>query len=305
VGYADSEEKFMEYSQLIYDNLKEYHELYDIYNDYDGINNIKTINDNAGIEPVKVDKKIIDLLVFAKAEYIETNGKTNVALGAVLSIWHDYRTEGTEDPENAKLPSMEELVSAAEHIDINDVIIDEANSTVFLNDKEMTLDVGSIAKGYATEQVSKLAKEKGFVSGLISVGGNVRGIGNKADSNENWNVGIQNPDKESENNVLKIVYLSDSSLVTSGNYERYYTVNGKNYNHIINQETLFPSEYFASVSIICKDSGSADALSTAIFSMPYDEGKELIDSMLDTEAMWVFDDGVIMYSENFEELIKE
>lgn len=305
VGYAESEEKFTEYSQLIYDDLKEYHELYDIYNDYEGINNIKTINDNAGIKPIKVDKKIIDLILFAKDEYVETNGKTNIALGSVLIIWHDYRTEGIENPESAKLPSIDKLKAAAEHIDINSVIVDKTNSTVFLSDPDMRLDVGAIAKGYATEQVSRLAKEKGLVSAIISVGGNVRGLGNKADTNEQWSVGIQNPNKESENNVLKLVYLSDKSLVTSGNYERYYTVNGKKYNHIINQETLFPSEYFASVSIICKNSGKADGLSTAVFSMPYEQGKELIDSLPDTEAMWVYNNGEIKYSENFEKLVKE
>lgn len=305
VGYADSEEQFKGYSQVIYDNLKEYHELYDIYNDYDGINNIKTINDNAGINPVKVDKRIIDLLAFAKDEYAITNGKTNIALGSVLKIWHEHRTEGIDNPENASLPSIEQLKTAEKHTDINNVIIDETNSTVFLSDSDMSLDVGAIAKGYATEQVTKIAKEKGFVSGLISVGGNVRGIGNKADNNEKWNVGIQNPNKESENNILKVVNLSDKSLVTSGNYERYYTVNGKRYNHIINEETLFPSEYFASVSIICEDSGNADVLSTAVFCMPFEQGKEFIDSMPDTEAMWVFNDGEIEYSENFEKLIKE
>jgi len=304
VGYADTEEKFTEYSQLIYDDLKEYHELYDIYNNYDGINNIKTINDNAGIKAVKVDKKIIDLLIFAKNEYIETKGKTNVALGAVLSIWHDYRTEGIEDPENAKLPPIDVLKDASEHVDINNLVIDEINSTVYLSDSKMRLDVGAIAKGYATEQVSILAKENGFVSGIISVGGNVRGIGNKADNNEQWSVGIQNPNKESENKVLKLVYLSDKSLVTSGNYERYYTVNGKRYNHIINQDTLLPSEYFASVSIICDDSGKADALSTAVFCMPFEQGIKFINSMPNTEAMWIFNDGEIKYSENFEKLIK-
>lgn len=305
VGYAESEEEFREYSQIIYDTLKEYHELYDIYNDYDGINNIKTINENAGIKPVTVDKKIIDLINFAKEKYTITNGKTNIALGSVLKIWHDYRTEGIDDPEKAVLPPMDILEEAAKHTDINNIVIDETNSTVFLSDPEMSLDVGAIAKGYATEQVSKIVKESGFVSGLISVGGNVRGIGNKASSNEQWSVGIQNPNKESENNILKVVNLSDMSLVTSGNYERYYTVNGKRYNHIINEETLFPSEYFASVSIICGNSGTADALSTAVFSMPFEQGLELINSLDNTEAMWVFNDGEIKYSENFESLIKK
>jgi len=305
VGYADSEEKFTEYSQLIHDELKEYHELYDIYNDYGGINNIKTINDNAGIKPVKIDKRIIDLLNFAKEEYVITNGKTNIALGSVLKIWHDYRTEGIDDPENALLPPIDLLKAAEKHTDINNVIIDESNSTVFLNDPDMSLDVGAIAKGYATEQVSKIAKANGFVSGLISVGGNVRAIGKKAENNEMWNVGIQNPVKESDNNILKVVNLSNMSLVTSGNYERYYFVDGKRYNHIINEETLFPSEYFASVSIICEDSGKADALSTAVFSMSYEQGLELISGLTNTEAMWVFNDGEIKYSDNFESMIKK
>jgi len=305
VGYAESEEKFTEYSQLIYDSLKEYHELYDIYNDYDGINNIKTINDNAGIKPVKVDQRIIDLINFSEEKYKITNGKTNIALGAVLKIWHDYRTEGIDDPEKAVLPPMDKLEAAKKHTDINNIIIDEANSTVFLNDPEMSLDVGAVAKGYATEQVSKIAKENGFVSGLISVGGNVRAIGSKSGGNEQWSVGIQNPDKESKDSILKVVNISNMSLVTSGNYERYYTVNGKRYNHIINEETLFPSEYFASVSIICENSGTADALSTAVFSMPFEQGLELINSLDKTEAMWVYNDGEIKYSENFESLIKK
>lgn len=305
VGYAESEEEFSQYSQILYDNLKEYHELYDIYNDYEGINNIKTINDNAGIEPVKVDKRIIELLLFCKDAYEMTNGKTNVAYGAVLRIWHDYRDEGINDPENAKLPPLEDLQEASKHTNIEDVIIDEENSTVFLKDTEMSLDVGAVAKGYATEQMYKIAKESGLTSGLISVGGNVRAIGKNVVTDESWNVGVQNPDTESEKSVLEVVKINDASMVTSGDYERYYTVDGKQYNHIINPETLFPAEYFRSISIIIQDSGKADALSTALFSMPYDEGLELINSLPDAEAMWILKDGTFKYSDGFEKLIKK
>ena len=125
-----------------------------IRDSYEGINNIKTINDNAGIKPVKVDKRIIDLIKFSKDMYEKTNGKTNIAFGAVLSIWHEYRTIGIEDPANAALPSEEELRIASEHTNIEDIVIDEEHSTVFLSDPLMRLDVGAVAKGYATEQVS-------------------------------------------------------------------------------------------------------------------------------------------------------
>lgn len=304
VGFAETKEEFTEYSQIIYDNLKEYHQLYDIYNNYEGINNIKTINDNAGIKPVKVDKRIIDLLKFSKELYEKTNGQTNIAFGSVLKIWHDYRTKGIEDPENAALPSEDELRNAVAHTNIEDVVIDEKLSTVFLKDPMMSLDVGSIAKGYATEQVSKKVRDSNMTSGLLSVGGNIRAINNNITTNEPWNVGIQNPDSEAGQSVLEIVKLDDKSLVTSGNYERYYIVDGEKYNHIIDPDTLFPSNYFTSVSIICKDSGMGDALSTAIFSMPFEEGIELINSISDTEAMWIFNDKSVKYSDNFESFIK-
>ncbi len=305
VGYAKSKEEFTEYAQIIHDHLEEYHKLYDIYNDYEGINNIKTINDNAGIKPVKVDKKIIDLIKFSKDLYEKTNGKTNIAFGAVLSIWHEYRTIGIEDPANAALPSEEELRIASEHTNIEDIVIDEEHSTVFLSDPLMRLDVGAVAKGYATEQVSKIAKERGMNSALLSVGGNVRAINNNVTSNEPWNVGIQNPDTQAEESVIKIVKLDDSSLVTSGDYERFYVVDGEKYNHIINPDTLYPAKYFTAISIICKDSGVADALSTAVFCMPFEEGLEFINSLPETEAMWIFSDTTIKYSDNFESFIKK
>ena len=134
VAYMPDKEEFAVFAQLFYDNLEEYHRLYDIYNNYDGINNIKTINDNAGIEPVKVDQRIIDLLLIAKRMYVQTDGKFNVAYGAVLSIWHNYRTRGMDDPENAQLPPLADLQAAALHTDISDVVIDEANATVYLAD---------------------------------------------------------------------------------------------------------------------------------------------------------------------------
>ncbi len=306
VAYTQNKDEFTRYSKLIHDNLKTYHELYDIYNDYEGINNIKTINDNAGIAPVKVDRRIIDLIRFSKEWYVKTNGSMNIALGAVLRIWHDYREAGIDDPEHAELPPMELLRAAAGHTDIDKVIINEAESTVYLEDPEMSLDVGGVGKGYAVEQVCRIAEENGFTSGLISVGGNVRAIGGKEVSNKisPWNVGIQNPDTSSEKTDLYIINLTDASLVTSGIYERYYTVGGRNYHHIIDPTTLYPSDYFASVTIICKDSGVADALAK-IINMPYEQGLELIESMPDTEALWVLKSGEMKYSTHFMDYVKK
>lgn len=305
IGYAKSKEDFTEYANFIYDNLEIYHKLYDIYNDYDGINNIKTINDNAGIMPVRVDQRIIDLLKFSRLAYDLTEGKVNVAYGAVLAIWHDYREKGIDDPENAQLPPMDLLEEASGHTDINNVIIDEEASTVYLKDSDMSLDIGAIAKGYATEQVSDLAIQAGYIDGLLSVGGNVRSMGLKGSNKEYWNVGIQNPDMNTEDSTLYNLNLTNQSMVTSGSYQRYYTVDGKEYHHIIDPETLMPADYFMAVTIVCEDSGLADALSTAVYNMNYEDGKVLIDSLPDAEAIWVFHNGDIKYTERFEKLIKK
>lgn len=302
IGYAENEDEFQIKSEEIYKKLLEYNKLYDIYYDYEGINNIKTINDNAGIKSVKVDSRIINLIKFSKQMYIETNGNVNIAFGSVLKIWHNYRTEGIENPTNAKLPSLDELKEANKHIDIDKIIIDEEKSTVFLEDKYMSLDVGSIAKGYAVQCVVNEIRENDFNRGILNVGGNICAISSKL-PNTPWTIGIQNPDNDENNPYVKKVSVVDKVLVTSGDYQRYYTVDSKKYHHIISKDTLFPSNNFRAVSIICEDAGKADAYSTAIFNMNFEIGLELINSMEDVEAIWIFKDGSLKYSQNFENMI--
>lgn len=305
VGYTNTKEEFSEYTQNIYDNLKEYHQLYDIYNDYEGVNNLKTINDQAGISPVKVDSRIIDLLLFSREAYELSQGKINVAYGTVLKVWHEYRTKGIDDPEKASIPSLELLKEKSKHTNINDLIIDQEASTVYLKDPEMSLDVGAIGKGYATEMVSLLAIEDGLSNGMISVGGNVRTFGGKGSKKEPWKVGVQNPAEEKDKPYLELLHLNDKSLVTSGDYQRYYTVDGKRYHHIIDPNTLMPSDYFTAVTIVCMNSGMADALSTAIYNMNYEDGLKFIEGLEDVEALWLFKDGTIKYSAHFSDFLKK
>ncbi len=302
IGYGDSQEEVTKKTDVLMEELKRYHKLYDIYNSYDGINNLKTINDNAGIAPVKVDKEIIDLLKFSINLYDKTEGQTNIALGSVLKIWHNYRNAGINNPSTAALPPMTDLETASQHCDIHNIIIDEEASTVYLNDPEMSLDVGSIGKGYAVQKVSEYARELGYNNMVISVGGNISVIGPKTDESL-WKFGIQNPDLKSEQASIQSVSLVDTCLVTSGDYQRYYTVDGIDYCHIIDPDTLMPANYCKSVTVITPDSGEADALSTAVFCMPFEEGLVFINSIDNVEAMWVLEDGSIEYSSNFEHYI--
>ncbi|HCD46761.1 MAG TPA: FAD:protein FMN transferase [Lachnoclostridium sp.] len=299
VGYSKNKEEFTQIATDVHDELEIYHQLYDIYNDYDGIANIKTINDNAGKSPVKVDQKIIDMLKLAGVAYEKTDGKINVAMGSVLTIWHDYRTKGIENPETAEVPPMDKLKEAALHTDFSKVLIDEEASTVYLEDPDMRLDVGAIAKGYATEQVARSLEAKGIDHVLLSVGGNIRAIGIRADGKP-WKLDIQNPDLDSEKKAIDTLNLDGFSLVSSGDYERYYIVDGVRYHHIIDPDTLMPAAYFRAVSIVCRDSGWADALSTAVFNLPYEKGLALVESMDDAEAMWVLPDSSIKTSSGYE-----
>ena len=298
VGRAESQEKFSETAQQVHDQLLIYHQLFDIYNDYDGVNSIKTINDMAGIAPVEVDRAIIDMLLDCRSYCEMTGGRVNVAMGSVLKLWHDARSSGINDPAHAELPDAEKLMQAAQHTDFSSVIIDEAASTVYISDPEMRLDVGAIAKGWATQRVAEESPE-GL---LISVGGNVCATGPKTDAGDPWVIGVRDPNGEADDYVHTL-FIKDGSVVTSGDYQRAYMVDGKMYHHIIDPDTLYPSEYWRSVTVVCADSGAADALSTALFTLSYEDGLKLLEQF-GAMAMWVGYDGCIYYSPGFEELIR-
>ena len=304
VGYEFDEEEFNKTCEFIENELRIYNELFDIYKSYENVNNIKTINQNAGKEPTSVDKKIIDLLIFSKEIYNKTNGNVNVAMGSVLKIWHKYREYGIAEPSDASLPSKSELLEASHHTDINNVIIDSEKNTVFLKDGKMSLDVGAVAKGYATECIAQALIKQGKTSYTLNFGGNIRTIGNKGDDSP-WTASVTNPDLTAKNSSIMRVKLTDCVFVTSGSYQRYYEVDGVKYHHIINPNTLYPENNFTSVSIYAKDSGIADVLSTALFNLSLEDGKKLLSTFDNTEAMWLTPSGEISYTEGFKDIIIE
>lgn len=307
IGYTETQEEFDAYFNMIHDRFQMLHKLYDKYNNYDGINNIKTINDQAGIKPVKVDKEIIDLILFSKEWYEKTEGLTNIAFGPVLEIWHDYRVKGLDNPENAELPPMEVLKQASQYTDIDKVIVDVKNSTVFLEDPEMRLDVGAVAKGFATELVAKEITEAGMISGAISSGGNVRTIGYPLDGvKKRWSIGIQDPNKSvfSEDRNLDVVFIKDASVVNSGDYQRYYKVDDVVVHHLIDPKTLMPATHYRNVTVVTEDSGIADFLSTELFVLPYKESRQLADSLDGVEALWIMPDGKVEVTSGMKKILK-
>ena len=297
-----------------------YNDLFDIYNGYDNINNLKTINDNAGKEAVVVDEAIIEMLLDAKEMYELSDGKFDVTMGAVLQVWHNYREKGmelNEKDEPAPIPTQEELDAVSACRGWDKIEIDEENKTVYINDPCVSLDVGGIAKGYAAEKIAQAIEEKGIVYGDVNAGRNIRTMHTKP-NDAPWRIGVVHPD--GENSIVVVDSHEECSYVTSGDSERFYIgEDGKRYHHIISTETLWPADYYRSVSIITLDSTVADALSTTLFTIPIEDGKKVLEkykevSGQDVSAVWVVekdktqnedgkevDDYVVIYTDDLED----
>ena len=293
--YDTSESQANEHFDELHTLLQEYHRLYDIYHDYDGLNNLATVNEQAGKAPVPVDSRILDLIEYAKEMDALTSGRMNIAMGRVLDLWLQYREAGLSDPDHAALPPMDQLKAANADANLENIVVDRAAGTLFLVGAQTQLDVGAIGKGYAAGQITEAMWQNGVTSMLLSVGGNVCSIGTRADGTA-WQVGIQDPYSDGN---LCAVQVTGQSVVTSGTYERFYTVDGKRYHHIIDPGTLLPSTYYDSITVISNDSALADALTTGLFCMPLTQGQALVASLDGVEALWVLPDGTQARSAGF------
>ncbi len=305
--YTKSEKEFNEYSKFINDEFDRLHKLYSTYENFDGVDNAKTINDNAGVKPVKVDKDLFDLIKWSVEDYSKYNKKTNIAFGSVTDLWKEYRDNALEK-KKIEIPSADVLKEKNLHTSIDNIVLDEQNSTVFLKDKDTRLDLGATAKGYATEKIAQEVEKRGLKSGIISAGGNVRTIGKPIiKGKDSWVVAIQNPNlnEEPDKQYVAILKIPETtSMVTSGDYQRFYVYNNKKYHHIIDPDTLNPADHFKSVTIVTKDSGLADFLSTTVFVMNYEEGRKLVDSLDGVEAFWVFENNDIKYTDGLKDIIE-
>ena len=301
-SYAgDGTDALDENCNVVADILSEYHKLFDIYYEYSGINNLCTVNKQAGGDPIEVDQKLIDFLMYAKELYTLTNGKMNIMMGSVLKLWHDERTIAGTNPQSAKIPTEDALNEAAKYVGFEFLEINDENNTVRITDKNARIDVGALGKGYATEKAAQALIERGVEHYVLNIGGNIRIIGTKVNG-EGWKTGIKNPQNPNYE-YSAYLNLANTSCVTSGDYERYFTVNGVKYHHIIDGETNMPAAYFSSITVICTDSGLADALSTALFCMSYEDGLKLVESLDGVGALWITRDGEVKISDSIKNLV--
>lgn len=211
-----------------------------------------------------------------------SNGSFDITVGSLVKLWGI----GTD---KVKVPDQNELKKALTHVNYKNVILDDKNHSVMLKKKDMSIDLGAIAKGYAADEVVKVLKRYGIKSAVADLGGNIYVLGKKPDGSL-WKIGIQDPYEQRGSN-LAVVEVADKTLVTSGIYERFFEKDNIRYHHILDTKTGFPVENnLASVSIISNSSIEADGLSTTAFSLGLKEGLKLIESIPDTEAVFVTKD---------------
>ena len=304
MSYAQSEEEFLGQCTYIEERLHYYDSLFDRFHLAKGMNNVKTINDHAGIEPVHVDQALLDVIEQSMERYHTLSNRVNIGLGAVTDIWHRYRQEADNHNGIGKAPLKSELLQAGQHTSIENIVVDKQAQTVFLKDPKMLLDVGAVAKGYAMECLKDELISHDVDNFLLSGGGNVVSHGRRKIRKEGnfdldachdyFCVGIQSP---FHNNNIASLIVKGESVVTSGNYQRYYEDrHGHKFHHLIDPETFYPAQFASSVTVVCEDSGLADYLSSALFLMPYAQGKEKIESLDNVEAIWIFEDGQVKMS---------
>lgn len=305
-AYMESEEEFNQIFELTKKEFTYYNALFDKYHTYEGINNIKTINDNAGIQPVKVNEDIIELLLLSRQYSQLSHNQFDITMGPVLKIWHNVRELANQD-EPITLPSQEELQKAYACTGWDKVEINEEESTVYLNNSCASLDVGSVAKGFATEKTSQMLIDHGLTSGIVNAGGNVRTIGSKL--GKDWVAGIQTPEIYNLSEyILTLPIHENLSLVTSGNYQRYFIHEDEIYHHIIDPSTLYPARHADSISILAEDSGIADICSTMLYTLSYEDGKALVDHLdkqgVHINVVWVYKsmDEIMEYKEDILEI---
>lgn len=243
---------------------------------------VKKVNAKAGIEPVKVSDDIYELIDAGIDYSVKANGSYDITIGPLTALWHI----GYDD---ARKPAQSEIDAVLPLIDYKQVELNEKEQTVFLKNKEMELDLGSIAKGFIADEVAEVLKEHDVTTAIIDLGGNIIVVGNNP-SGRKWTVGIQDP-VSSRGQTIGKISESTKSIVTSGIYERYIEVDGVNYHHLLNPDDGYPfNNDIAGVSIISDKSMDGDGLSTSVFSKGIKGGLEFIEQFEGAEAVFVSHD---------------
>ncbi|RYD78407.1 MAG: FAD:protein FMN transferase [Sphingobacteriales bacterium] len=255
---------------------------------------VSMINDHAGIKPVKVDKELLMLTQRAIALSKITNGAFDISFAAMDKIWKF-------DGSMKEMPSAETIKKSVAKVGYKNIVIDTANSTVFLKLPGMKIGFGALGEGYAADRCRELMLSKGIKAGIVNASGDMSTWG-KNPNGKNWEIGITNPMKE--DTIFAVVPMKQNAIVTSGSYRKFVEFNGKRYAHIINPATGYPATGLISVTIMGPSAEVANGLSTSIMVLGPVNGKKLIENFPAYSYLMITDKGEFLVSENKSALSK-
>lgn len=266
---------------------------------YTGSSEISELNRNAAVGrlvDVPVSDDILEMLTVAKMVSEISNRAFDITVAPVVDLW-DFTGDG-----GGKIPDGKEIGERLKLVDCGKIVVEDG--TISSEEPGIKLDLGGVAKGYAADEAAEVLIEAGVKSGVINAGGDMVLIGSKgrAGGKTPWRIGVQDP--RDSNGLIALLKLKDTSVVTSGDYERYFIVDGRRYHHIIDPKTGYPSNASISVTIVAESAAFADALATAVFVLGPQKGIDLVEELDSVEALVMGADGGISVTTGLSDLIE-
>ncbi|WP_144283882.1 FAD:protein FMN transferase [Chryseobacterium echinoideorum] len=247
------------------------------------------INRNAGIQPIKVDWEIFDLIERSLRISRITDGYFDISYGGIDKSFWNF------DKEMKHLPDPELIKEHLKLVNYQNIILSRENQTVFLKEKGMRIGFGGIGKGYAAEMAKQLLQNRGAHSGIVNASGDLTTWGNQANG-KSWTVGIADPDNSRQ--PFSYMNITDMAIATSGNYEKFVVINGKKYSHTINPKTGMPVSGVKSVTVFCPNAEIADAMATPVSIMGIDAAINMVNQINHLECIIIDDQDKIYSSQN-------
>ena len=281
---SDSPEKAEQAIEKAFEEIERFGSLINFFSDK---SEVALINKNAGLSEIKVSPETLDVIEKAIFVSEKSEGAFDITIGPVIRLWDFHRKIK---------PSEIEIRKNIQLVNYKNIFINKENSTVFLKNKGMMIDPGGIAKGYATDLAVEILKKNDIRSGIVAIAGDIVTFGKNPDG-KMWNIGIANPRKTNDSDeIIAKIALSDKAISTSGDYQRFFIVDGQRFHHLLDPGTGYPADTCRSVSIIAGKGVYTDAFSTAVFILGTDKGLKLVEELgkeLEMDAVVIAKDGKI------------
>jgi len=275
--------------ECIQDAIEEIRRIERLLTTFDESSQANLVNKNAGLVPVKVDKEVFDLIQRSKRISEITQGAFDISYGSIdRRLWNF-------DPTMTSLPDRQAAKKLVRLINYRNIILDEKKSTVFLKEEGMRIGFGGIGKGYAAEMAKILLQRKGIESGIVNAAGDLTAWGYQPDGSP-WTIGVADPN--ASRHAFSYLQITNTSVATSGNYEKYVMINGKKYSHTIDPKTGLPVTGIKSVTIICPNAEIADAMATPVMIMGIKVGLNMINQVKELACIIIDDNDQIHTSKN-------